>query len=167
MTRRIPALVAVLLFAAAALSAQVTGLPTAVPPKVDVSQWRLALAGAGLGNPAALTYEELLELPTVKKREHLVCPGLFAYFADWEGVPLSAILEKGKARAEYSKVTVTALDGYSVSFTREEVESNLLFLALKVYGKTLPPAEGFPVRLVAEGFSGGKWVRWLKEVRVE
>jgi DMSO/TMAO reductase YedYZ molybdopterin-dependent catalytic subunit len=167
MMRRVPALVSVLVFAAAALSAQVTGLPSAPPPRVDVSQWRLVLTGAGLGSPVVLTYGELLELPTVKKREHLVCPGLFAYFADWEGVPLSALLEKGKAGTEYSKVTFAALDGYSVSFTREEVESNLLFLALKVYGKTLPPAEGFPVRLVAEGFSGGKWVRWLKEIRVE
>jgi DMSO/TMAO reductase YedYZ molybdopterin-dependent catalytic subunit len=167
MMRRVPALVSVLIFAAAALSAQVTGLPSAPPPRVDVSQWRLVLTGAGLGSPAVLTYGELLELPTVKKREHLVCPGLFAYFADWEGVPLSALLEKGKAGTEYSKVTFAALDGYSVSFTREEVESNLLFLALKVYGKPLPPAEGFPVRLVAEGFSGGKWVRWLKEIRVE
>jgi DMSO/TMAO reductase YedYZ molybdopterin-dependent catalytic subunit len=167
MMRRAPALVAIFVFASAALSAQGKGNPSAVPPQVDVSQWRLALTGAGLGSPAALTYGELLELPTVKKREHLVCPGLFAYFADWEGVPLTSLLEKGKAGGEYSKVTFTALDGYSVSFTREEVESNLLFLALKVYEKTLPPAEGFPVRLVAEGFSGGKWVRWIKEIRVE
>lgn len=167
MTRRVPALVAILVFAAAALSAQVAGIPSATPPQVDMSQWRLALTGTGLDNPVVLTYGELLELPTVKKREHLVCPGLFAYFADWEGVPLTSLLEKAKAGGEYSKVTVTALDGYSVSFTREEVESNLLFLALKVYGKTLPPAEGFPVRLVAEGFSGGKWVRWIKEIRVE
>jgi DMSO/TMAO reductase YedYZ molybdopterin-dependent catalytic subunit len=167
MRRRFPALAAVLLFSATPLSAQLTGLPSSSPPEVDISRWRLSLTGAALGSPAVLTYEDLMELPTVTHREHLVCPGLFGYFADWEGVPLSALLMKGMAAGNYSKITFIALDGYSSSFTREEVESSLLFLALKVHGRTLPPAEGYPVRLVAGDFTGGKWVRWLKEIRVE
>jgi DMSO/TMAO reductase YedYZ molybdopterin-dependent catalytic subunit len=132
-----------------------------------VSAWRLLLTGSGLSNPVELTYEELLAFPTTKGRAQLVCPGLFGYFAEWEGVPLSALLILGKAANGYAKVTFSAVDGYAVSFTREEVEGNRLFLATRVYGKTLPPFEGFPLRLVADGFSGGKWVRWLKEIRVE
>jgi DMSO/TMAO reductase YedYZ molybdopterin-dependent catalytic subunit len=167
MIRRLFRAFAIFILAAAALSAQAKGSPSAAPPKVDMSTWRLQLVGTGFASPGTLSYEQLLEFPTIEKREYLVCPGLFAYSADWEGVPLSSLLEKGKVESKYSKITFTALDGYSVSFTRDEVESNTLFLALKVYGKTLPPAEGYPVRLVAGGFSGGKWIRWLKEIRVE
>jgi DMSO/TMAO reductase YedYZ molybdopterin-dependent catalytic subunit len=164
---RLILLVLLITVAAGTLAAEERGNPNAAPPKVDMSTWRLDLAGEGLGEARAWTYEELLGLPMVKKREQLVCPGLFAYYAVWEGVPLVSLLEAAKVAGDYSKVTLTALDGYSVSFTREEVEKNLLFLAVRVYDKTLPPAEGFPVRLVAEGFSGGKWVRWLKEIRVQ
>jgi DMSO/TMAO reductase YedYZ molybdopterin-dependent catalytic subunit len=166
-TRRACALSVLLLLASPALFPQGKGNPSAPAPKVDISAWRLSLTGAALASPGPLRYEELLALPAVARREYLVCPGLFAHSADYEGVPLAAILERGKASAAYAKVTFIALDGYSVVFTREEVESNNLFLALRFYGKTLPPAEGYPVRLVAGGFSGGKWVRWLSEIRVE
>ena len=167
MTRRACAALALLILAAAALFPQAKGNPSAPAPKVDIATWRLQLQGPALARPVALSYEELLGLPAVTRREYLVCPGLFAHSADYEGVPLATILERGKVKGTYVKITFTALDGYSVSFTRNEVESNNLFLALKFYGKTLPPAEGYPVRLVAGGFSGGKWVRWLKEIRVE
>lgn len=167
MIRRAGAALAILILSAACLFPQAKGNPSAPAPKVDISTWRLRLLGPALASPVALSYEELLGLPSVARREYLVCPGLFAHSADYEGVPLSAILARGKTAATYAKVTVTALDGYSVTFTREEVESNYLFLALRFYGKTLPPAEGYPVRLVAAGFSGGKWVRWLSEIRVE
>jgi DMSO/TMAO reductase YedYZ molybdopterin-dependent catalytic subunit len=146
--------------------AQERGNPFAGPPSVDISSWRLELTD-GFANPRSLTYEELLAHPTVKKREQLVCPGLFAYYADWEGIPLDILLHEGEVAPDYSKVDFTALDGYTVSFTRSEIEASSLFLAVRVYDRTLPAAEGFPVRLVAGGFSGGKWVRWLKEIRVK
>jgi DMSO/TMAO reductase YedYZ molybdopterin-dependent catalytic subunit len=167
MTRRTCVALTVLLLAPACLFPQAKGNPSAPAPNVDISTWRLRLVGPALASPIALSYEELRRLPAVAKREYLVCPGLFAHSADYEGVPLSAVLERGKAAVTYTKITFTALDGYSVAFTREEVESSNLFLALKFYGKTLPPAEGYPVRLVAGGFSGGRWVRWLSEIRVE
>jgi DMSO/TMAO reductase YedYZ molybdopterin-dependent catalytic subunit len=167
MVRRLLATLALLGLASAMLFAQAKGNPNAPPPKVDMARWRLQLAGAALQGPGEVTYEDLQGFPAFKKRVYLVCPGLFGYSADWEGVPLALLLERGRARSTWSKVTFTALDGYSVSLTREEAESSTLFIALKVYGKPLSPADGFPCRLVADGFTGGKWVRWLKEIRVE
>jgi DMSO/TMAO reductase YedYZ molybdopterin-dependent catalytic subunit len=135
--------------------------------EIDVAQWRLSMTGGKLENPYSFTYEQLQQFPTVIKSERLECPGLFAYTAEWEGVPVSYLLRQADANIDYQEITFIALDGYTFAFTREEAESHLLFIALKVNGKPLPQAEGFPVRLVAPGFSGGRWVRWLSEIRVE
>jgi DMSO/TMAO reductase YedYZ molybdopterin-dependent catalytic subunit len=169
MRRRLTAVCAVLLSLAAGAGAAASdkGNPFAAPPRVDVAEWHLVLAGSGLALPARLGYAEVSALPRVRVREQLVCPGLFGYFAEWEGPSLALLLDSAKVKSDYAKVTFTAIDGYSVSYTREEVESHLLVCAVAKDGKVLPPAEGFPLRLVAGGFSGGHWVRWIREIRVE
>ena len=141
-----------------------TGTPQEVS---DLSAWRLSLGGKGLGSPLSLSYAELAALPQVKKRVLLICPGYFADYVEWEGVPLSALLEKGKARPDFINVSFTSYDGYTSRFTREEASSHLLFLAIKVNGETLPTTHGYPVRLVAEDLFGARWVKWLKEIHVE
>ncbi len=73
----------------------------------------------------------------MKKRVLLICPAVFADHAEWEGVPL-----------------------------KEEVESHLPYLALKVNVQPLPLQHGYPVRLVAEGLYGGHWVKWLAAIEV-
>jgi DMSO/TMAO reductase YedYZ molybdopterin-dependent catalytic subunit len=142
--------------------------PTGTPQEVsDLSSWRLSLGGKGLGSPLALAYAELAALPLVKKRVLLVCPGYFADYAEWEGVPLSVLLEKAKARPDFINVSFTSYDGYTARFTREEAASHLLFLAVRVNGETLPTTHGYPVRLVAEDLYGARWVKWIKEIHVE
>lgn len=136
-------------------------------PDIDAAAWRLEVTGPAVRNPFTLTYEELLRLGTVSKREQLICPGLFAYFADWEGVPLSALLTMGQVDPDYREVTFSAADGYMARFKREEIESHLLFIAVRKNGAPLPREEGFPARIVAVGFTGGRWVRWLMGIEVE
>ena len=141
-----------------------TGTPQEVS---DLSAWRLSLGGKGLGSPLSLSYADLAALPLVKKRVLLICPGFFADYAEWEGVPLSALLEKAKARPDFINVSFNSFDGYTGRFTREEAASHLLFLAIKVNGETLPTTHGYPVRLVAEDLYGGRWVKWIKDIHVE
>lgn len=141
-----------------------TGTPQAI---VDLSAWRLELKGAALGSPVSLTYAELAAMPTVKKKVLLICPGFFADYVEWEGVTVSALLEKAKARSTYVDVVFSSHDGYTGRFDREEVESHEPFLALRVNGETLPTAHGFPVRLVAEDIYGSRWVKWVTEMRVD
>ena len=167
MSRRFTVVCAVVLCLAAGAAASDKGNPFAVPPRVDMDEWRLVLAGRGLALPVSIGYAEVSALPRVSVREQLVCPGLFGYFAEWEGPTLDVVLGAAGVKRDFVKVTFAAVDGYSVSYTREEAESHLLILAMVKDGKPLPPAEGFPVRLVARGFTGGHWVRWIKEIRVE
>jgi DMSO/TMAO reductase YedYZ molybdopterin-dependent catalytic subunit len=140
---------------------------TGRPQKVDINTWQLEVKGQGLKNTRSLSYQDLLRMDMVSKRVILICPGFFVDYAEWEGVPLSSILEAEGVNADYRTITFRALDGYSSSFSRDEVEDNLLFLALKVNGETLPEEHGFPVRLVAEDVLGGRWVKWLKSIEVK
>lgn len=143
-----------------------TGTP---PENFDLASWRLGVSGEKVGNPLSLSYEELSNLPMVKKKVLLICPGFFADYAEWEGVPLGVILERAQV-GEYQRIRVVGLDGYETVFSHQELEGeklDLLFLALRVNGETLPMEHGFPVRLVAEDFYGSRWVKWVKEIVVE
>jgi DMSO/TMAO reductase YedYZ molybdopterin-dependent catalytic subunit len=133
----------------------------------DISSWRLAVTGKGLEKDLSLGYGDLMALPMVKKKVLLICQGVFADYGEWEGVALSVLLKTAKARPDFTTVSFKAYDGYTERFSREEAANHLLFLAVKVNGLVLPQAHGYPVRLVAEDFYGNRWVKWIKEIRVE
>ena len=140
---------------------------TGTPQDVDIATWRLEVRGEKVDPALSLTYEELSQMKMIKKKVILICPGFFVDYAEWEGVPLLSILERANVGEEYDTVTFSGLDGYSSSFSREEVENNVLFLALKVNGKTLPKEHGFPARLVAEDTFGGRWVKWISAIEAK
>ncbi|MGQ9622541.1 MAG: molybdopterin-dependent oxidoreductase [Candidatus Caldatribacteriaceae bacterium] len=142
----------------------VTGVP---PSDFQVEEWRLVVRGSKVAKPESFTYQELLEMPMMKKRALLVCPGFFADYAECEGIPLKEILQRVQVTGEYGVISFAALDGYTVRFSQEEVETHFLLLALKVNGETLPLEHGFPVRLVAEDFFGSRWVKWISTVTVD
>jgi sulfoxide reductase catalytic subunit YedY len=142
--------------------------PTGTPQKIqDISTWRLVVTGKALKRPLSLSYIDLLALPIVRKKVLLICPGVFADFVEWEGAPLSIFLERVEARSDFTTVSFTGYDGYIEKFSREEATKHQLFLATKVNGQTLTPTAGYPIRLVAEDFFGGRWVKWIKEIQVE
>ena len=140
---------------------------TGTPQEVNVATWRLRVKGEKVNASLSLTYEELSQMEMIEKKVILICPGFFVDYAEWEGVPLSTIFEKAKVEEGYETIIFYALDGYSSRFSREEVENNLLFLALKVNGETLSKEHGFPVRLVAEDILGGRWVKWISAIDVK
>jgi sulfoxide reductase catalytic subunit YedY len=140
---------------------------TGIPQEVDITTWRLEVKGEKVKAPLSLTYEEIAQMEMIKRKVILICPGFFVDYTEWEGVPLSTILEKAKVEESYQTVTFYGLDGYSSRFSREDTENNLLFVALKVNGEALPKEHGFPVRLVAEGILGGRWVKWVSVIEVK
>ena len=139
---------------------------TGTPQSVDLSSWRLAVSGKGVTSPLSLTYDELSGFPTVKKRVLLICPGFFYDYLEWEGVPLQALLEKAGVR-DYTHVVFASVDGYKADFTKAEVQTGLIMVALRDNGVPLPRAHGFPARIVAEGVYGGRWVKYLTSIALE
>jgi len=139
---------------------------TGTPQSVDLSSWRLSVLGKHVRAPLSLTYDELSKLPMVKKRVLLICPGFFYDYLEWEGVPLQALLKKAGV-GDYARVVFTSVDGYMAEFTKAEVQTGLIMVALKGNGVPLPRAHGFPARVVAEGIYGGRWVKYLTAIALE
>jgi DMSO/TMAO reductase YedYZ molybdopterin-dependent catalytic subunit len=79
---------------------------------------------------------------------------------------LAPLLEEAGLQEGAKNVVFHALDGYESSLTLEEALAEGVFLAYQVNGETLPPEHGFPLRLVARGQFGGKWVKWLGRIEV-
>jgi len=140
---------------------------TGIAQDVNILTWRLDVEGDRVGKPLSLTYRELKNMEMIKKEVVLVCPGVFTDTAEWEGVPLLDILEMARVAEDYAKVHIRGLDGYRSVLDRDSIDKHLIFLALKVNGVTLPKEHGYPVRLVAEDISGGKWVKWIKSIEVK
>jgi DMSO/TMAO reductase YedYZ molybdopterin-dependent catalytic subunit len=139
---------------------------TGTPQDVDAASWRLAVSGPSVRTRLSLSYADLQRMRKVKKPIILICPETFYDYVEWEGVPLGALLEAAGA-ADYRRVIFTSVDGYSGSFSRQEVESHLIIVAMTANGVPLPRAHGFPARLVAEDITGSRWVKYLKEIGVE
>jgi sulfoxide reductase catalytic subunit YedY len=139
---------------------------TGIPQDVNIATWRLRVEGERAGAPVAYSYEDLKNMSMVRKEVVLVCPGFFTDRAEWEGVPLSDILDPAQPDGEYEKIVVFGLDGYQGHFSREDVENHLIFIALKVNGVILPKEHGYPARVVAEDIRGGKWVKWIDRIEV-
>jgi len=134
---------------------------------VDIATWRLKVKGKKIGRSLSLTYQDLSAMRMVKKEIVLVCPTVFTDRAEWEGVPLLDILERARLKDEYTHVIVQSIDGFQTSFSKDELDNHLIFVALKVNRVTLPKEHGYPARIVAEDITGGKWVKWIKSIEVQ
>lgn len=135
---------------------------------VDLQSWKLSINGA-VRKPTEFTYEELLALPILELNALLICPGFFAYNGMWKGFSVAQLLEEAGIDPEATHVKFTGSKGFQKKTRRfkiAEVRSDQLFLAYGVNDIVLPERHGFPLRLVAEGHKGRKWVKYVNTVTV-
>jgi DMSO/TMAO reductase YedYZ molybdopterin-dependent catalytic subunit len=133
---------------------------------INLNEWQLEITGR-VQRPVKLTYPQLTEIPPVKRDVLLICPGFFAYHARWEGVSAAKLLEMAGAGPDVTHVSFSGPSGRyekSEKFPLEDILSNKVFLAYRVNGQALPQKHGFPLRLVAEGYYGGDWVKYVDKV---
>ena len=133
---------------------------------VDLATWRLRVTGL-VDRPLELTYDEIRCLPKVEASPELVCPGFFVDKATWAGVPIADVLALAGVQAEADKVEFVSVDGYRSSLSLEEALDRANFLAYEWEGEPLPHLHGFPLRLVIPTADGGRWAKWLVELRVK
>lgn len=137
--------------------------------RVDLNHWRLEVAGA-VTNPLHLTYDEIRTLPSITRNVLLICPGFFANHGAWKGISIGELLRKANAGAGATQVTVRGPEGvYGMvkAFKIEDIQLDKVFLAYEVNSMTLPLKHGFPLRLVAEGYYGYDWVKYVHRVTVD
>jgi DMSO/TMAO reductase YedYZ molybdopterin-dependent catalytic subunit len=154
---------------------------TAAPSTLRTSPWAIRVGGL-VDAPVDLALPALESLAGPGGRYLIECSGNvdqtnygLMSTADWEGVPLSAVLDrvrpaKGAGRVLISGVDeetarpVTSVPGASWIFSRDELAGALL--AMRMNGAALPPDHGFPVRLVVPGWYGCACIKWVDRIEL-
>lgn len=137
--------------------------------QVRLDEWRLQVTGH-VKTSLNLSYSRLLELPTVERNVLLICPGFFANHGRWKGVSMKALLAKADLKEDATHVTFYGPEGiYEMlqTYPLHEVLSDKVFLAYEVNGTPLPQAHGYPLRIVAEGYYGFDWIKYVYKVNVK
>lgn len=145
-------------------------------PRLHARAWHLRVMGL-VARPLRLTLEELLAMESVEVDATLVCVhnpvgGLRIGTARWQGVPLSALLERVNVSREADHVLACSADGYSGGLPLSLLEHG--FEPLVVYGmngELLRRTHGAPLRLLVPGIYGYdanvKWLQTLELTRFE
>jgi len=132
---------------------------------INGSTWILTVEG-NVENPITFSYENFTSLPSKEIIATVKCTDAFIATAKWRGVPLEDFLDIVKPDEEAIEVVFYGTDHYSSSLTLDEIKRYPVLLAYEVNGESLPPAHGFPLRVVAPYHIGYKWVKWIFRIRL-
>jgi sulfoxide reductase catalytic subunit YedY len=137
--------------------------------EIRLERWRLEVKGR-VARPLLLTYADILEMPSLQRKVLLICPGVFTNLGRWEGISIRTLLKRAEAEPGVTHVTLRGPQGpYEMveRFPIADVESDSLLLAYRVNGKALPVKHGYPLRLIAEGEYGFRWVKYVYRVEAD
>ena len=136
--------------------------------EIRLQPWTINVTGA-VSNPLVLTGNNLANYET-KTVQAALAPGEEPQrTSEWTGVSLWSILQASGVSEGASKVTVSAIDGYSREYTIQQAKDFGILIGYKENGAYLTPVNGQPYRLVVpmEDFKWGQyWVRWVSGVTV-
>ena len=158
-------------------------------PDVDLKDWSLEVTGS-VEQPLKLSLEDLKKMPRVELTAVLECagngrglyepsmPGLQWKYggvgnAKWAGVRLADVLKRAGVKAGAVEALFDGCDepvGTMPKFQRgvpmkKALDPNTI-LAYEMNGEPLPKSHGFPLRVVAAGWAGDCWMKWLKRIEV-
>jgi sulfite oxidase len=162
---------------------------TYVPERPSLTEWKLKLDGV-VNQPLALSMDDLKKLPRVELVGVLECAGNGRSFyqprvagtqwafgsvgnARWTGVRFRDVLAKAGLKDSARDILLDGADvplGTMPKFQRTIPVKKALdpdtLLAYEMNGQPLTVEHGFPVRLIAPGWAGDSWVKWLQHVEV-
>ena len=135
------------------------------PPQVDVGAWWLTIDGT-VNETANVSYRSLTDMPSVNETETLKCVEGPSGTAVWTGVRVRDVLALVGIANGSREVVFYGADGYSSSLTLDDALGDDVLLAWGMNHETLPRDQGYPVRVVAPGKAGYKWVKFVERVEV-
>ena len=134
--------------------------------EIDLASYQLKVTGK-VDYPLSLTMDEIRCLPRVESAAPLICPGVFQDHANWAGTPIHHVLDLAGVQSAATAVYFIGVDGYTSWVSLSEAYSEENFLAYEWNNQPLPILHGFPLRVVFPALSGGKWVKWVVEIKVQ
>ncbi len=133
---------------------------------IDPQKYRLDVTGL-VEETMSLSFRDILEHPFVERENVMYCVEGWSWSADWRGIAVRDILREAGVKPEAKRAIFYAADGYTSSFPVEELNaSDAFLLAYQANENYLPTESGYPVRLVAEGKWGYKWVKWVVKMEL-
>ncbi|MDQ5843719.1 MAG: protein-methionine-sulfoxide reductase catalytic subunit MsrP [Acidobacteriota bacterium] len=151
----------------------------AIESKGFVTQpWTVAVEGL-VNKPTTFGLEELLKFPLEERIYRLRCVEGWSMVIPWVGFPLAKLLERVAPTSQAKYVAfqtlldpkrmpnqmTTVLDWPYVEGLRlDEAMHPLTILATGLYGETLPPQDGAPVRLVVPWKYGFKSIKSIVKI---
>ena len=140
--------------------------------------WAVSVAGL-VNKPKTFDLDELLRFPQEERVYRLRCVEGWSMVIPWVGFPLSALLGKVEPGSQAKYVafqtlfdpkrmpnqTTGVLDWPYVEGLRlDEAMHPLTILATGLYGETLPPPDGAPIRLVVPWKYGFKSIKSIVKI---
>ncbi len=136
--------------------------------------WSIEFDGMA-GKPGKVGLEDILKKVSLEERVYRHrCVETWAMTVPWIGFPLADLVKMGEPKAGTKYVVFSTLADqktmpglrqsfypwpYTEGVTVDEAKNDLAFLAIGMYGKTVPPQNGAPIRLVLPwkyGFKSAK-----------
>jgi len=160
--------------------------PAQLSQQFNVKPWQLSISGE-CDNPITLDYDDLLTMFPLEERIYRMrCVEAWSMVIPWVGFSLASLLKKvaPNSRAKYVAFETLydpeqmpgqenrRLGGgirypYVEGLRIDEAMNPLTLMSVGLYGKTLPPQNGAPIRLVVPwkyGFKGIKSIVGIKLV---
>ncbi|MGW4421970.1 molybdopterin-dependent oxidoreductase [Streptosporangium sp. NPDC004631] len=145
-----------------------------VIPRVPRQDWLLRVHGL-VDRPVELTFDDLLARPLTERDITLTCVsnevgGPYVGHARWLGVDLADLLRQAGVQADADQILSRSADGWTCGTPVQAVlDGRDALLAVGMNGEVLPPAHGFPARMIVPGLYGyvsaTKWVTEIKLTR--
>lgn len=155
-------------------------------PQIDPESWRLEVTGL-VERPLTLTLADIRKRPRNEIDFTLECSGNhgFQWFqggigtARWAGISLADLLTEAGPRPEAIEVAFYGADAgeetvreikmpqnFARAMSLADAMSPANLLCTEMNGAALPPANGFPLRLIAPGWYGIANVKWLTRIEL-
>jgi DMSO/TMAO reductase YedYZ molybdopterin-dependent catalytic subunit len=144
-----------------------------VTPTVDVADWKLRIHGL-VDRETTLSWDELIALPLFEQYVTIACVsnevgGRLVGNAKWTGVRLRDVLEIAGVQPSATQLVGRSVDGWTAGMPTAWVmdPSREPMIAVKMNDEPLPPAHGFPARLIIPGLYGYvSATKWLAELQL-
>ena len=139
-------------------------------PSVDPLTWKLAVTGA-VATPLSIPHAEFVKLQrrtlpvTIECAENAAGGGLVSH-AEWEGIPLAAILSQATPHGDAMFVGLIGADGFTRILPLDKANHADTLLAFRMNGESLPAQHGAPVRAIVPGWYGVVSIKWLERIEV-